>query len=84
MKPLALFGIPHNALVYAFVSYMHMSVHMHVLELHSSLGPQCEDIIRGIEGIILEKHSTFTCSLTLFPQETTLSILHSDRQAHLI
>lgn len=43
MKPLALFGTPHNALVYVFVSDMNMSVHMHMFVLHSSLEPLCEE-----------------------------------------
>lgn len=30
MKPLALFGIPHNALVYVFVSYIHVCIYAYV------------------------------------------------------
>lgn len=55
MKPLALFGTPHNALVYVFVSHIHVSVHMHMLVLHSSSGSLCEALKRGTERIILQK-----------------------------
>lgn len=47
MKPLALFGIPHNALVYVFVSYMHMCVYMHMSVFHSSLGSVREGLKRS-------------------------------------
>lgn len=42
MKPLALFGKPHSALVYVFESHMHMSLHM--LMLYSSSRPLCVDV----------------------------------------
>lgn len=53
MKPLALFGTPHYALVYVFVSHIHMSVHM--LVLHCSSGSLCEDLKRGTEQIVFQK-----------------------------
>lgn len=49
MKPLGLFGTPHNALVYVFVSHVHMSARMHMFSLHPSSGPLCQDLKLGTE-----------------------------------
>lgn len=59
MKPLALFGSPHNALVYVFLSHMRMPVCMHMLPLHSIFESRCEGIKGGTKRIVLQEHAAF-------------------------
>lgn len=55
MKPLALFGKPHSALVYVFVSHMHMSLHM--LMLYPGLRPLRVDVrLRPRENYVAMFH----------------------------
>lgn len=58
MKPLALFGKPHSALVYVFESHMHMSLHM--LMLYPGLRPLHVDVsLRPRENHVARKDFHF-------------------------
>lgn len=86
MKPLALFGTPHNALVYVFASHMHMSALMHMLALHSGY----VKILKEAQSeIISQQKKTFSLYLLVdpgppFPKKPLCPFCAVTDGAHLI